>query len=69
MKDKNIRFITVSVLVGIVLTITIGIFALVYSHDGDIERDKYYADHCKQVSKSTDKSYSPEIVTYSCGGK
>lgn len=69
MKEKDhTKFITVSVLMGIVVTITVGIFAMVYANDKNLERDKFYAEHCKSVSSKT-TSYGTMDTTYTCGGQ
>lgn len=53
-------------LVGIIVTITIGIFTVAYINNQNVDRDKFYAEHCKSVTKSTDNTYNPPAVTYRC---
>jgi hypothetical protein len=67
-KRDHTKFITASTLIGIVVTVTVGIFATVYANDKNLERDKFYAEHCKSVSSKT-TSYDITMTTYTCGGQ
>lgn len=65
MENKNARFIAIIVLIGIVVTITIGIFALVYTNHEDVQRDEYYAAHCS--GKVITNTYGETTaVNYTC---
>lgn len=66
-KSDHVVAIVVAVLVGIVLTITIGIFTWAYSHDQDVKRDEYLASHCSELKATTSNNYgTPGTTTYSC---
>lgn len=51
--DKDIK-IGLMILVGIVLTVTVAIVGSIYNNNKNVERDMFYATHCKAVKETPD---------------
>lgn len=67
-KDHTVLFV-LSSLIGILITITLLIIVSAYNNNLNIDRDKYYADHCATVSKSPkdNSQQSTPTYRYECG--
>jgi len=51
--------ITVCILIGIVVTVTVAIISNSYNNDQNISRDKYLTEHCKDVAAiNTDNGFT-----------
>ena len=49
--DKDIK-IGLMILVGIVLTVAVAIVGSIYNNNKNVERDMFYATHCKTVKET-----------------
>lgn len=58
--------VAVTIVIGILITLTIGILSLVYTHESDIKRDEYYAEHCSVVDYKTTSYGDGNITKFNC---
>jgi len=65
-KDHTV-LITIAVLAGVVLTVTTLILGSVYNHNSNVDRDKYFADHCTHVSSEKHSNGYVKTTKYKCG--
>lgn len=68
MRNDHSILITLAILLGTVLTVSIAIVGSIYNHSKDIQRDEFYARHCGTVVKATDTNVNPATIKYRCGG-
>lgn len=55
------------ILLGVILTVTAFIVMLAYNNTHNVERDKYYADHCKTVTSGYATPEFNNSQKYTCG--
>lgn len=62
-EQKHMQKLALYILLGVVLTVTVLIVGSIYNHKQNVERDKYYADHCKGINEEpTSFGYKKECV-------
>lgn len=66
-KDHTVLFV-MSGIIGVLITITLLIVVSAYNNNLNIERDKYYAQHCKVVTGvKYNTSIEATAIKYDCG--
>ena len=63
--NDHTTLITICVLIGVVLTITVAIIGSVYNNNKNIDRDKAVIEHCAKVN--TVPAAWGTGVNYNCG--
>jgi hypothetical protein len=66
-KDHTVLFV-MSGIIGVLITITLLIVVSAYNNNRNIERDKYYAQHCSVVKTQESPNAVSYTTTYDCGG-
>ena len=68
MSDNKTAIIGTCVVVGLVLLGFMWWGAVIFNNSQNIQRDEYYAAHCKKVT-STPATQIGNTYSYSCGGQ
>lgn len=65
-KDHTV-LITICILIGLVVTVTVAIIGSIYNNSQNITRDKFVTEHCKDVSAIDANNGLTTGRKYACG--